>query len=76
VDDLEESNEVDDFISCQNIPLKRFSKGKEVEKGSSPNGKLSSLKENMGEGKGRKNICKNKSMDSTDSVSTLYSSDE
>jgi hypothetical protein len=45
---------VDDFISCQKIPLKKFSKGKEVENGSSPNGKLSSLKANMGEGKGRK----------------------
>lgn len=66
---------MDDFISCQNIPLKKFSKGKEVEKGSSPNGKLSSLKANMGEGKGRK-ISVNKSMDSTDSVSNLYSSDE
>jgi len=30
----------------------------------------------MGEGKGRKNISKNKSMDSTDSISTLYSSNE
>jgi hypothetical protein len=51
--DLEESNEIDEFLSCQNIPPKKFSKGREVEKGSSPNGKLSSLKENMGESKGK-----------------------
>jgi hypothetical protein len=75
VDDQEEYNEVENFLSSQDIPLKSIPKKKES-KGFTPCENSPSLVIGGCLGKGKKNIPKKKTVESTNSINTLYSSNE